>query len=253
VTRRLLSLVLAMGLAGCVGVEGFDPVGSVAAITGSWQIDSSPATDETCDALGASRVRITFLDGLRAVPHSSLFAACNEGALDSRMGSGAVVAAGLWTVRLDALDGDGSILASGPTAEMNTDAPDGGVGVPVITVPAANFFTATLSSAFTIGGEAPSNGSCEAAGIERVGFVFDELAPVGEGEEAPGYADTEAELCEVGVVGTRLRPGFTYTVRLRAYAEGGGRVRDSAEQTLDVAATTTDVRFDADGPMELGP
>lgn len=247
--RCALPVALALSLTACVAVEGFDPVGDVAAITGSWTIDGQPADGDSCDALGASRVRISFLDGQRAVPHSGLFTACPEGGIDTRMGSLQVVGAGRWTVRLDAIDGDGAIVATGDTAVVEIELPqgEGDAGVPLIEVPAADFFTATLSASFTIGGESPSRASCEAAGIEQVGFVFEPLV----GESA--IATPQPELCEVGVVGTRLKPGpDPYTVRLVAFGEDGSQISASEPQTIEVA-TGSAARFDADGPIELGP
>jgi len=248
--RRALGVVLAACLTGCVAVEGFDPVGSAAAIRGTWQIDSAPPTSDSCDALGASRVRISFLDDQRAVAHSGLFAACTEGGIDTRMGSNAVVGVGRWTVRLDALDSGGSIIATGSTADVTIEEGQSGAdgGVPLIEVPTADFFTATVSASFTIDGASPSRDSCEAAGIERVGFSFDSLPSDG------GHAETDPELCEVGVVGTRVRPSATgtYQIRLTAFAEDETEVASSAPQAVEVSSRDA-IRFDADGAIDLVP
>lgn len=245
--RRRLAPCLALGLASCVAVEGFDPVGDDAAINGSWAIDGMTPTTELCDALGASRVRATFLDDRRPVTHSGLFFQCRTGSFDTRAGSGAVIGDGRWTVRLDAIASSGDLVAAGVPTELTVgpDMYEPDAGTPLITVALANFFSATLSASFRLAGEDPSDERCAELGVATVALVVDDLG----GGEVTG---TSPEPCALGVVGTRALPGHTYSVRLRAYDAAGATVYETTPRAVDVA-TGADVRLDASGPVELGP
>ncbi len=257
---RRLAPLLALTLGSCVAVEGFDPVGDQAAILGEWRIDGESPSTELCDALGAGRVRVTFLDDRRPVTHSGLFFQCRLGEFDTRAGTGAVVGAGRWTLRLDAIDDGGEVVAAGiptdVTIEQGTYDPDAGAPLIVVAtndagadpgafVHRANFYSATLSTSFRLGGESPDEERCAGAGIATVGFVFDDLG-------GGAVTTTEPETCALGLLGTRILPNHTYTFRLRAYDGAGGTVLETSTQTV-TPGTGEDVRLDARDPIELLP
>lgn len=258
--RRLVPLV-ALGLASCVAVEGFDPVGDQAAVYGEWEIDGAAPSTASCDALGADRVRVTFLDDRRPVTHSGLFVQCRLGKFDTRAGSGAVVGAGRWTVRLDAIDSSGELVAAGiaheVVIEQGTYDPDAGQPLIVVAhgdagadmpdafVHEANFYSATLSAAFSIGGQSPDETRCTEAGISTVELAFDDL-------DGGAVTDTEPEACAYGLVGTRILPNHTYTVHLRARDAAGGTVVETSTRMV-TPTMGQDLRLDATGPVELGP
>ncbi|MEZ4338857.1 MAG: hypothetical protein R3B82_19745 [Sandaracinaceae bacterium] len=257
---RRLAPLLALGLASCVAVEGFDPVGDQAAIFGEWQIDGQDPSTELCDALGASRIRVTFLDDRRPVSHSGLVFQCRLGEFDTRAGSGAVVGAGRWTVRLDAIDDGGNVIAAGisteAVVEQGTYDPDAGQPLIVVAtndagtspdtfVHHADFYSATLSTAFTLGGQSPTDTRCADAGIATVALVFDDLG-------GGAVTDTEPEACEYGLVGTRILPNHTYSVRLRAFDDAGATVLESSVRMV-TPTTGQDYRLDSSAPVELAP
>lgn len=244
--------LLALALAGCVEVEGFDPVGSQAAIEGRWRIDRMDPTGERCTALGAERVRVTFLDDLRPITHSALFFQCRLGDFDTNdvRGAGAVVGAGTWTVRLDAVDGSGRIVAIGPRSmPITVTATDGGPSPPIV-VPTADFSSATLSARFTVGGMGATAARCDERGIVEVDLAFDEWSPAPGPEPTPA---PEAEVCAVGFVGARVPPGH-YVVRVRATVRSpdAGVVSfiESGPYSYDVAAGQH-VAIDAEHPIDF--
>ncbi|MBX3272251.1 MAG: hypothetical protein KF729_18445 [Sandaracinaceae bacterium] len=259
---RRAAPALALALASCVAVEGFDPVGDQAAVSGEWLIDGLPpntrvdglgSSNRLCEALGATRVRVTFLDDRRPVTHSGLFFQCSLGQFDTRLGAGAVVAAGEWTMRLDALDGSGEVVAVGTpitqTVEQGTYDP--ATGTPLIDLSGegedhpADFLSATISARFRLGAQDANGERCAALGVATVGLVFDDL---GGGR----VRRAEPEACALGLVGTRVLPGHTYTVHLSAYDAGGGVRFETAPRAFTVARGA-DVRLDDAGPVALGP
>ena len=151
-------------------------------------------------------------------------------------GAGAVVRAGTWTVRLDAVDGSGAIVAVGPASmPITVEVTDGGPSSSVA-VPPADFSSATLSARFTIGGIGASTARCDERNIVEVDLAFDEWSPTPGPEPAP---PPEPEACAVGFVGTRVPPG-RYGVRVRATVRspdaGVGTFLESGPYTYDVAA-----------------
>lgn len=219
--RRTFGVGLGVLLAGCVSLSDFDPVGNAVSIQGQWTIDGEAPTDASCAALGASRIRVTFLDERRPVPHPGLFFSCTAssdggeaGVFDTagRRGSGEVVAAGTWTVRLEAIDGTGAVVAIGESAEAVAEAG----GAPIV-VPVGAFYTGTVSARFAFGDQNANTTTCEAAGVETVALVFDDLG----GGAVVGDSSVP---CANGAVGARALPGFTYRAHLEALdAEGAVR------------------------------
>ncbi len=218
----LFAIAIALAPLGCVQVVEFRPVGSATSVSGAWTIDGALPTAASCEALGAAVVRVTFLDEMRPVPHGSLVfpcaSECDETACFS---SGQVVAEGSWTVRLEAVSG-ATLVAAGP--EQPLEAVDGGH---VDLAPAA-FYSGRISARYTISGGAPSFASCDAAGIASVQLAF---------LDAGGVVATDAtEPCTVGGVGTRVEPGASYTVVLRALGPGGEVVAETEPETFAIEA-----------------
>lgn len=244
---KRLAPLLALALSACVSVEGFDPSGDQAAISGAWEIDGIAPTQSSCRSLGAARVRATFLDDRRPVTHSGLFFQCHVGSFSTVGNGGAVIGAGRWTVRLDALDDNGDLLAAGTPTDVTIEEgmyqPDG--GTPLIVVDTANFFSATLSTTYRIQGQDPTQERCDAAGVATVGFVFDDLG-------GGAVTTVDPAPCALGVLGTRILPGHTYTVRVSAFDAAGATV---FERTFDPFAVTTGLHteLDTSGPIDLRP
>ena len=253
--------VMSLAGLGCVELEGFDPVGDVATISGSWLVDGQPPSPSLCEALGTdrdgdrseARVRVTFLDRSRPITHSALFFRCRAGDFDTRpSGAGAVIAAGTWIVRLDAIDSaSGELIAAGETSTWTVQRAADGETPPHIDLelpdppdaerPVADFLSSTISTSYRVAGEDPDASRCEAVGVTTVGFVFD-AAPDGVMNPAP-------EPCPVGLVGTRVRPG-PYTLRVVGFDAGGAPVRQSAPRTLDVGVGQH-VELDGDQAPDL--
>lgn len=225
---------------GCVELEDFDPVGNDATIAGRWTIDGEPPSEASCETLGVEQVRVTFLDENRPVPHPALFFACTAlqpgsdvpGTFDTRRaegGAGPVVAGGddeenpvaTWRIRLDAIDGNGELIAFGPTAELDVPRDE----ETHLELPPANFLSGVLSAFFEIDGQAPTVERCDEAGIAEV-----RLEITGGGT----VMDQAREPCATGAIGTRVEPGFAYTLRLQALDGAGTVVGASATETFMV-------------------
>jgi hypothetical protein len=236
---RIALFSLATLCAGCIPVTDFDPVGGAAAISGSWLIDGAAPTEESCRALaqpfvdpGAEpaipRVRVAFLDGQRSVPHSGLVfecvqdcsddPECSPSAFDTR--DNFVLAVGDWVARLEAIDGAGRVIATGPNVSAAVTASTDRVELPAVT-----FWSAMISAHAVIDGSTPSAQSCDSAGIALVQLSFE--AATGE------IGGRGMERCAAGGVGTRVQPG-DYTVRLRALDEGGGLVGETVAETFSL-------------------
>lgn len=227
---------------GCVEFHDFDPVGDDATISGEWRIDGQPPNQESCELLGAESVRVTFLDELRPVPHPGLFFDCPAiqpdrevaGTFDTRQsegGTGAVVAGGdsdehptaTWRIRIDAIDGSGEVVAFGPVEQFNVTR-----DVEThIALSEAIFYSGVLSAFFEIGGESPTLDLCEEAGIAEVRLT------IAGGGVVVGDA---REPCATGAVGTRVEPGFTYTVQLQTLDSSGGPIASTSAEDFLVAA-----------------
>lgn len=234
---RALAFVL-VGASGCVQVSDFNPVGEAASISGAWTIDGAFPTTESCQALGASQVRVTFLDGLRPVVHGALIFACascseaSEAAcfsmrecmlggevecFDTR--PDAVVREGTWTVQLEATSGS-TVIAAGPRQVVNAS-PMGHIALEPV-----DFLSGRISATFTLNGSAPAFTTCDAAGIAVVELFFESAGGAIEG--------SGSETCTVGAVGVRVAPGADYTVRLRALAADGTVVGETAPETFTI-------------------
>jgi hypothetical protein len=240
--RSLYALALAL-TSGCVTVTDYDPVGNASAIAGSWTIDGATPTDVGCRDLMRSlvpadseppipRVRVAFVDGDRPVPHSGLVFPCfdpecptREGCVDGAFDTGQnlVVAAGDWMIRLEAIDDGGNTIAMRPEAPY-TAIMDGR-----IELASTNFLSAVIDATIQIDGAAVTNASCERLGIVRIELVFD--AAGGEVARTPPF-----EPCGAGAVGTRVAPGASYTVHLRALDIDGATIAETAPETFDLAA-----------------
>lgn len=218
-----IAIGLALSPLGCVQLSDFEPVGSAASVSGVWTVDGELPTADSCAALRANVVRVTFLDGLRPVPHGALVFACaTDCAADGEaecFESGLVVREGTWIVRLEAVNGATLVAAGAP--QTITAEPMGHI----VLDPVA-FFSGRISARYTIEGGAPTFASCDAAGIASVQIVFDAAGGTIAGEAV--------EPCTVGGVGTRVEPGASYTVRLRALGPGGEIVRETAPETFEV-------------------
>ncbi len=274
--RRRLAVALGLLVTSCVQVEGFDPVGDVAAVAGRWQIDSATPTSSLCETLGADRVQLTFLDGRRPVSHTGLFFRCDQGDFTTVGAGGAVIGAGRWTVRLDAIDSSGALVAVGPCqeVEVSSECPD--AGTPLVTA-SANFLTATISAGFRIASQDPTQARCDAAGISEVALVFEDLgggiviptgqacgvaggngcggatdAGVGVDAGLPALTGSSSEPCAAGFVGARVAPGHTYRVRVRATDAAGATVRETEARDVSVTAGQH-LELDSAGIIELGP
>jgi len=233
-----------------VTVTDFDPVGSRASIGGGWTIDEGVPNAFRCRALGAQRVRVTFLDGERPVPHSGLFFQCDlddpenveQAGFDTREASGEVVEAGCWTIRLDAIDGAGAVVATGPASDWVVPGDDvdtagcEGPTVDHIALPTADFLSARVIARTTIDGARSNEASCEALGVERVRITFEE---VGEGrvdgDGRTGVTEV-SEPCAFGRLSARvLAPSseaaeaFRYVARLELVRADGSVIQGTAE------------------------
>lgn len=239
---------------GCVDVTDFDPVGDAASIEFAWTVDGEFPTNESCEALGAAYVRVTFVDDRRAVPHGGLLrncASCAQGApascLNARpcMRGGEVecfdtedqrvVAEGDWTIRLEAVDGSGAVVQASPEAVYSTTSGR-------IEVAQASFLSGRISALVVLDGQAPTFAGCEDAGLATVELVFDAAG----GEVAPGAI----EPCTVGGIGTRVAPGASYTVRLRALAADGSVAGETAPETF-LIEPGQQVTLNGGEPIEL--
>lgn len=221
----LLAIGLAVAPIACVQVSDFEPVGPAASVSGLWTVDGALPTPESCAALGASVVRVVFLDGLRPVPHGSLVFACASDCMPDGetecFRTGPVVAEGSWIVRMEAISGTNTI-ATGPEQAIEA------VPMGHVVLDPVELFTSRISARYTIAGGAPTFASCDEAGIATV-----EIAFVAAGGALGGEA---IEPCSVGAVGVRVAPGASYTVALRALGPAGEVVRETAPETFDVEA-----------------
>lgn len=250
----LAALALAALSSGCVQVTDFDPVGSAASLAFTWTIDGAFPTTERCADLGASLVRVTFVDGARPVVHGALVRSCATCAQDSPasclsarpcMRGGAVecydtedarvVADGEWTIRVEAVDGSGAVVQASPEAGYSTASGR-------IALAPTTFLSGGISAQVRIEGAVPTFAACEAAGVEAVELVFEAAG----GEIAPNMI----EACAVGGVGVRVAPGASYTVRLRALGPGGAVVGETAPETLTIEPGQ-DATLNGGDPIEL--
>lgn len=217
-------------LAGCIQTGDFDPVGDAASIAGSWTVDGSAPSRDTCDALGASVVHVTFLDNARPVTHSGLLFECREGSFDTDApgGSGRVIAApedegAPWRLRFEAVDGSNQVLAIGETVTVFVPATD------KIIMPTANFMSSTLLAEFVVDGAEPNAERCAAAGFASVRLELDDA-----------NASAIEDACSLGLVGARMTAGIEHTARLVATRADGSEVRsDPVTFTSEAGVQTT--------------
>ncbi len=254
-----LTIALFAPAMGCVQITDFNPVGTASTVEAAWTVDGAFPTTETCDALGASVVRVVFLDGLRPLPVGALIAQCARCEQDSNpdcystractLGGevecldtrpNPIVAEGTWTVRVEAFDGS-NIVAAGPEQTI-TATPMGHIALDPV-----DFLSVRVSATFTIDGGAPTAASCEAAGIASVDLFFDSAGgPV---------AGTATEPCTIGGVGARVQAGASYIVSLRALAPDGTVVGQTGLEAFDVDPASDrnahHIQLNAGQPIEL--
>lgn len=205
------------GAVGCIEIADFDPAGPGASISASWTIDGAPPTEESCERLGAERVQVTFLDLMRPVPHPDLFFECQLGQFDTLDGTGAVVAEGQWSIRLDAIGSGGDIVAIGAVEQAVV--PD----VPAIALAPVDFSSSNIVAHYLIDGEAPREDACLLAGIAEVGLSFD------------GALEEARVGCQRQLVGRIVPANGTYSVHLVTYDAEGAVLGMSAVETFTVA------------------
>jgi hypothetical protein len=181
---------------------GFDPRGPDATAEARWTIDGRAPSAASCAALGVARVRIAFQNGGAWYEHPDLTASCAAGSIDTRPSP--VVAAGTWTVQVQALDSAGAIVAQGmmatltiptqpPVSHLQMDPIDftGGVFNPLGS-------DATVAGQWQFNGRAPTADSCYAVGIDRVRVVlfapsdvaFERGVPVFQANCGTGFLDS---------------------------------------------------------------
>lgn len=227
---RLLC-VIAFACTGCIPVTDFDPVGNAASVSASWTVDGAAPSEASCRELvrpfanagsepGLPRVRVSFLDSERAVPHSGLVFDCALGSFDT--GENRVVAAGSWTVRLEAIDPAGRVIAVGPSGVY--EATDGGE----LALMEAPFLSAIISARVAVDGAEPSAAACSELGVARIQLVFDAAGGA--------IANEDRELCSAGGIGTRVEPGASYTVRLRTLDAANMTLAETEPETIAVEA-----------------
>lgn len=194
---------------GCAVIADFDPVGDVARIDGQWLIDDRTPTEADCLLLrnfeqsdATNRVRVTFLDGERPVAHSGLVFRCDVGNLQLAQQDNPVVAEGSWTVRLDALDSSGDVVASGPrTAEQ--DASSG-----LLVAETANFYTRIVRARYHIHGQRANRSLCNDLGITDVRLTVRSIDGAASG--------TTTQHCLEGMIGLRVPPPQSDDVQFEA-------------------------------------
>lgn len=221
--------MLSVLLAGCIQTGDFDPVGDAASIAGSWTVDGIAPSRDSCDALGASVVHVTFLDNARPVTHSGLLFECREGTFDTDApgGSGRVIAApeddgAPWDLRFEAVDSGGQVIAVGETFTVFVPATE------KIIMPPANFVSATLLARFVVNGAEPNAERCADAGFASVRLELDDPA-----------ASAVEDACQLGSVGARLTAGIEHTARLVAIRTDGSEVRSAAVTFTSETGTQT--------------
>lgn len=250
--RPALLILAAALLGGCVQLTDLDPVGNAASISGRWTIDGHPPGTAGCARLGASRIRVTFLDDLRPVSHPGLFFQCNpsggndELGFDTRDGNGAVVAQGCWTIRLTALDAVDARVAVGPSMPFLVPGEDvdpaGCSGTAVtdhIDLGTTDFLSASVIAATALAGARAGEVSCTDAGIEEVRIVFDDLG--GGRVDALGEAGVSmvSKPCSLGLLAARVLPGHTYVAHLET-VDGSGGVTQGPTQSFEVGMSGGD-------------
>jgi hypothetical protein len=241
VLRLALTALLATG---CIPVIDFDPVGMDSAISASWTIDGEAATEASCRELlrpftndgtepEIPRVRVTFLDGERAVAHSGLMFSCSEGSFDTD--TNRVVRAGTWTIRLEAIDPAGRVIAVGPAGLYTAEEQS------TLVLDETPFLSGIISASVLVGGTEPSETACRELGVASLQIVFD--------AEGGLIASRQTERCTAGGIGTRVQPGGAYTVRLRTLDDANQPIAETEPETLTIEAGQH--AMIGGGPIEL--
>lgn len=224
-----VALLAALGVSGCIVEITFDPVGSAASVEGAWTIEGAAPTEASCSALGITHLRVRFYDGIVTYDHPDLVFPCAQGSFDT---VDPVVADGVWTMSLVAIDGSGAKIAEGPKETFDTLAVGGRIRLTAQDFSAAEVVTA-LQGAWTIDGAAPTAASCAALGATEVHVQF--LDTAGE----PGD-DTLKVACADGSFRLEAIAPGAYTVRLVAVdASSAIQMRMPQTVTVTEGATTT--------------
>lgn len=235
-----IGLLAALSVSGCIVEITFDPIGTDASMAGQWTINGAAPTQASCDALGVSHVRVRFYDGTRGVDHPGLVFPCAQGSFDTR--PDAVVADGVWTAALIAVDASGTAIGTAPQQTFDTLAVGGHITLTPVNFEAASTVT-TLAGAWTINGAAPTAASCAELGATEIHVQFL------DGSGTPGD-DTLKLPCADGNFSEPMDPG-AYNVRVVAVDATSGVIDMAAPQavTLTQGMTTnlTTVNFDRPG------
>lgn len=224
-----VALLAALGVSGCIVEITFDPVGTAASVEGSWTIEGAAPTEASCSALGITHMRVRFYDGIVTYDHPDLVFPCAQGAFDT---VDPVVADGVWTMSLVAIDGSGAKIAEGPKETFDTLAVGGRIRLTAQDFSAAEVITA-LQGAWTIDGATPTAASCALLGATEVHVQF--LDSAGN----PGDDTLKLACTDGGFRLDDIAPG-TYTVRLVA-VDASSAIQMRMPQTVNVTegATTT--------------
>ena len=218
---------------GCVVVV--DPIGSDASVEGQWLINGSTPTAASCAALGITHVRVRVRDGASVFDPADLVFPCADGGFDTR--PGAVLADGVWTLQLVALNADGASgeveVAVGPAETHDTLAEGGHIRLTNI----VNFEgtpTGFLAGSWTIDGETPTSARCDSLGINEVHLQFL------DGAGSPDPLTTVKYPCTNGSFTEALDPG-SYEIRVVAVDSSGGLLAMAMNETVTITlgATTT--------------
>lgn len=235
-----VGLLAALSVSGCIVEITFDPIGTDASMAGQWTINGAAPTQASCDALGVSHVRVRFYDGTRGVDHPGLVFPCAQGSFDTR--PDAVVADGVWTAALVAVDASGTAIGTAPQQTFDTLAVGGHITLTSVNFEAASTVT-TLAGAWTINGAAPTAASCAELGATEIHVQFL------DGSGAPGD-DTLKLPCTDGNFSEPMDPG-AYNVRVVAVDATSGVIGMAAPQavtlTQGMTTTLTTVNFDRPG------
>lgn len=263
------ALPLALLLTGCVQLTDTNPVGTAASIAGAWMIDGQEPTRVLCERLGASRMQVTFLDGLRPVAHPGLFFQCDvtrpvsgETGFDTRDASGFVVDAGCWTIRTDALDVGGTVIAIGPSEPVFVPGEDvtadgcGGTDMgDHIALPTTDFLTGEVRVWTTIDGTRAGEASCADRGIAEVTLVVDTV-PAGGRVDGLGVEGQMriTQPCSLGLLAARVLTGdgLTYQMHLETSDDTGAMI-DASEMTPVVPAGSGDLCYFDDAGATCRP
>lgn len=213
-----LATALALGASGCIVDIVFDPVGADASVEGAWLINGETPTAANCGALGISRVRVRFYDGSRTFDHPDLVFPCEQGSFDTS--PRAVLADGVWTMEMLAIDASGAVIARGRQETFDTLVEGGHIVMTTMDF-VADAVPTQVTASWTIDGATPDATNCAALGIATVGIEFmDGMAPA-------------TVACTAGAIAVEVLPG-SFNVQVMAYDSGGTAVAMAMAESFTV-------------------